>query len=48
MSRIYKEHLQLSNKQITQIKNKPGCGGLKREELVEGLHEKQLDPQICF
>lgn len=25
-----------------QIKNEPGCGGLKTEEVVEGLHKKQM------
>ena len=24
-----------------QIKNEPGCGGLKTEEVVEGLHKKR-------
>ena len=34
MSRIYKEHLQLNKKKVTQIKSKPGCGRLQTEELA--------------
>ena len=35
ISRIYKEHLQLNNKEVTQIKSKPGVADCKQKNWLK-------------